>query len=378
MKICFVPGDPLTMCDDIGNPISGLSVNFVKRRLADLYDNATKTCIHSAFSEEAGTCDVIAGRVGNIDLSSFMGKFRNEFTAGAPYVATDVLGIFSYEEKTYSGLGFLLPFTWDTWLAIVGVFIFALVCASMVPGKFKYGVVRDASTSIIGSSRLYSDWKSSFHQHALSVLMAIFSVFLVALYSSNLIAFTYNEGNFDMDSILDKPLVVESEIAAWNARMILGGHGEVESTTVFDASGSMNEGVMDSVVSGDYSLAIGGIFLGSICSYGGYALRSFKSISQSLIYLPLISTKLDGLVVDMLTERRRESIPLLGAPPSCVLIDSSPPSGANFREIWVLFVAFFASAGLLVVVKLICMFSKRNERHLSREPTPSSDFSSQV
>lgn len=127
-------------------------------------------------------------------------------TSGATYNVSLGLGSLHPTSRPPGGVGgwnFLAPFTWPVWVVFAGTALAAFASQLVLGWLVSEDVTRvepvvrqnmanvamTAFTSILGASRFYGYYDGAYLYHATSMLMAIFSVFINALYQSNLIAF---------------------------------------------------------------------------------------------------------------------------------------------------------------------------------------------
>lgn len=110
------------------------------------------------------------------------------------------------------GWDFLRPFTWEVWVVFATCAIAACCSqllmrwldirrrktspdAVLVTDETVRDVALASFTSLIGSSRLFEFYEGPYMRHVTSMIMAVFSVFIMSLYSSNLTAFSFPESS---------------------------------------------------------------------------------------------------------------------------------------------------------------------------------------
>jgi len=151
----------------------------------------------------AFNCSVIVGH----EVSTYARVVRfNNYTIGSAYnhsyaLVTPVQDT-PYDPTGSNGWEFLNPFTLPVWMLFLGVILFACVIQCMMR-KYEIDVStsslneRYAETlsrsilSAIGSLKLYASENRKIVRQLISCCMALFSVFIMSLYSSNLINFFY-------------------------------------------------------------------------------------------------------------------------------------------------------------------------------------------
>jgi hypothetical protein len=136
----------------------------------------------------------------------------SSFVAGPAYNASWGLKALVDSEPSAAvhGWDFLKPFTWGVWL-VFGMCAIAACCsqllmrwldirrrktspdAVLVTDETVRDVALASFTSLIGSSRLFEFYEGPYMRHVTSMIMAVFSVFIMSLYSSNLTAFSFPE-----------------------------------------------------------------------------------------------------------------------------------------------------------------------------------------
>lgn len=136
----------------------------------------------------------------------------SSFVAGPAYNVSWGLKVLVENEPNADvhGWDFLRPFTWEVWVVFASCAIVA--CCSQLLMRWldirrrktspdavliTDETVRDVAlasfTSLIGSSRLFEFYEGPYMRHVTSMIMAVFSMFIMSLYSSNLTAFSFPE-----------------------------------------------------------------------------------------------------------------------------------------------------------------------------------------
>ncbi|AGE54493.1 ligand-gated ion channel [Paramecium bursaria Chlorella virus KS1B] len=160
-------------------------------------------------------CSVLLGH----EVSTYSRVVRfNSFTIGPAYnhsyaLVTPVQNT-SNDSLDSNGWAFINPFTLSVWLLILGVVLFSFFIQFLIR-KYELGVStsslneRNPETltrsilSTLGSVKLYDSENRVLIRQLMSCCMAIFSVFIMSLYSSNLINFFYYQtlpGTLDTSS----------------------------------------------------------------------------------------------------------------------------------------------------------------------------------
>lgn len=134
------------------------------------------------------------------------------FVAGPAYNVSRGLKALVESEPSAAvhGWDFLKPFTWGVWV-VFAVCAIAACCsqllirwldnrrritspdAVLITDETVRDVALASFTSLIGSSRLFEFYEGPYMRHVTSMIMAVFSVFIMSLYSSNLTAFSFPE-----------------------------------------------------------------------------------------------------------------------------------------------------------------------------------------
>ena len=136
----------------------------------------------------------------------------SSFVAGPAYNVSWGLKVLVENEPNADvhGWDFLRPFTWEVWVVFASCAI-AACCSQLLMRWLDIRrrktspdavlitdeTVRDVAlasfTSLIGSSRLFEFYEGPYMRHVTSMIMAVFSMFIMSLYSSNLTAFSFPE-----------------------------------------------------------------------------------------------------------------------------------------------------------------------------------------
>ncbi len=191
--VCFVDFDYPTGCS------TWSVLGIVMRVFAAEGIAAVQSCIDPAFAD-VESCDVVLGVVD--------GTYRS-FAYGPTYNSSGVGALVATSEARGTGWNFLYPFRWSVWLVFAGCAIAAFCTQLMIrwldfrrkrtspnfvidaDDENAADVVMTSFTALIGSTRLYKLYDGPYFRHASSMVMALFSVFFVSLYSSNLTAFLF-------------------------------------------------------------------------------------------------------------------------------------------------------------------------------------------
>jgi hypothetical protein len=167
--------------------------------------NASMRCIDSGTltSKVLEPCDIVLGLESSI-VAAFGG------IAGPTYNSSGIGAIVQTQPGTkITGWEFLLPFSWSVWLVFVGCAIAAFGTQLLMrwldfrrkktspayviteDEEKAFDLVMTSFTALINATRLYKYYRGPYFRHVASMVMAIFSVFFVSLYSSNLTAFMF-------------------------------------------------------------------------------------------------------------------------------------------------------------------------------------------
>ena len=204
IDVCFVDYDFPMSCDSNAWTIVSL--------MRDAWFSATG--VVSTFACTSFDFDVIYDCAVILGVETRLLPFFNVsyYKNGPAYNASHGIGALKTIDSTtstYGGWVFLKPFAWQVWFVFLGCV--CLGCASqlfmrqLARRRLKTSperamdkdtvmdVATTSFTSIIGASRMYESYDAPCTRHAASMIMAVFSFFFIALYSSNLIAFSFPE-----------------------------------------------------------------------------------------------------------------------------------------------------------------------------------------
>jgi hypothetical protein len=167
-----------------------------------------ETCVDSraAFATGGGaleSCDIVLGLESSL-VAAFGGK------TGPTYNYSGVGALLpSPAAPTLTGWEFLMPFSWGVWLVFIGCAVAAFGSQLLMrwldfrrkktsptyviteDEEKSFDLVMASFTALINATRLYTYYHGPYFRHLASMVMAIFSVFFVSLYSSNLTAFMF-------------------------------------------------------------------------------------------------------------------------------------------------------------------------------------------
>lgn len=198
VNVCFVDFDYPTGCE------TWSIFDTVTRIVSDTGANVTQTCMDSLWIESLQTmasCDIVLGVADGTYDSFVYGPTYNSSKVGALIVPTMAVRA--------RGWDFMNPFSWSVWVVFVGCAIVAF-CTQLLMRWLDFrrkqtspnfvidedeehasDVVLTSFTALIGSTRLYRRYDGPYLRQISSMVMALFSVFFVSLYSSNLTAFLF-------------------------------------------------------------------------------------------------------------------------------------------------------------------------------------------
>lgn len=174
--------------------------------------NATVRCIDSTtLGASVGSCDIVMGLESAVveTLDGVVGPTYNSSGIGAVIPAIP--------ETKITGWEFLLPFSWSVWLVFAGCAFAAFGSQLLMrwldfrrkktspayviteEEEKAFDLVMTSFTALINATRLYKYYQGPYFRHVASMVMAIFSVFFVSLYSSNLTAFMFPNSQPSLD-----------------------------------------------------------------------------------------------------------------------------------------------------------------------------------
>lgn len=347
MRACFVPGVPLATCDGDA-ATGGLAVELFWAAFSER--NWTAACVPLSLSLFDGSCAVVSGAIGSVQLARFV---LENYTIGPPYFASSLSLLFAMPGAGVSGWAFLDPFSATFWVTVFASISAAALTAVAISRWTDASFLWTAPTAIAGSSRLYdSRDDESYAQHALSVATAVFSLMLWAAYTSNLLTFVYLSPA--PVGVTTDVAVLASPDAAWLARRSLIGN-YIEEFQIADASGRPSGAALALVRGGSRALFAEIAFLDAACasSPGSYAISSFEFVRN--VFAPLLLADDERLYADLdrVTQQltRALVLPQSGA---CRAVGAGPRS-IRFLDEWGVFVIVAACAAALVIARLISM-----------------------
>lgn len=203
--VCFVDFDYPVSCESWAIvPIALSAVKKATRTSPEFWCVNLEETAFAALVE----CSVILGL--ETRLATWI--HPSSFVAGPAYNVSWGLKVLVESEPNADvyGWDFLRPFTWEVWVVFASCAVAA--CCSQLLMRWldirrrktspdavpiTNETIRDVAlasfTSLIGSSRLFEFYEGPYMRHATSMIMAVFSMFIMSLYSSNLTAFSFPE-----------------------------------------------------------------------------------------------------------------------------------------------------------------------------------------
>ena len=356
MDICYVPGRPLVLCYN-KSVIGGVAVDFLEGKLQP-YAHSNR-CIQSIYQGISEGCSVISGRVDTLRISRIRETAFANYSLAQPFAASEVSIIFATTRETPAFI-FFKPFTLVVWVVLMSsicVAIVSILCINR--GMFvNKTIVRDALTSFLGYTRLYKGSGTSYYQHGVSMATAVFSVVVVSLYSSNLIARAYIT-QLQTPDFTSKPILYDRTGFKWYLDLHRD-YVKVRADVLGDY-GTLNATVIDLVARGENYLILENILMEGICSPTHDTLFSSVVSKLRTTYLPLVRNDVAPDVFDRLVYT---SNGLVFYPNSaaCLYPDTSSLKGLDLRESWVVF-ATLAGVMLLLVGIKVSMFVINHRTH---------------
>ncbi len=174
-----------------------------------------ETCIDSGevFASSGAvleSCDIVLGLESSL-VDAFGG------VTGPTYNYSRIGASAPFSSSKLTGWEFLMPFSWGVWLVFIGCAVAAFGSQLLMrwldfrrkktsptyvitkDEEKSFDLVMASFTALINATRLYTYYQGPYFRHAASMVMAIFSVFFVSLYSSNLTAFMFPSKRLTLD-----------------------------------------------------------------------------------------------------------------------------------------------------------------------------------
>ena len=373
--MCFVDYDFPTSCDSNAWTIVAL--------VRDAWSSATG--VASTFACTSFDFDVIYGCSVVLGVETRLLPFFNVsyYKNGPAYNASHGIGALTTidtRSNAYDGWVFLKPFSWQVWLVFLGCVV--LGCASQlfmrhlahrrlktsperaIDKDTVMDVATTSFTSIIGASRMYESYDAPCARQAASMIMALFSFFFVALYSSNLIAFSFPErtdmtattltGSFDVHwaftDVIKRDFVasfttsnssVRSAMTfssdgipivpdTWSASYCSSGRDASGSSSGRDASGSSS---------------------GRDASVYIVPASPYKAVYE-IVYARTVPDTVSSMISYRVVEKL-SSLPAWTLPSSCVL--ASETSQLQLDSMWGLFAIATVGFVMTIAYRMICI-----------------------
>lgn len=341
--VCFVDFDYPVGCDT-------WSILDVVARVLDARGvSAILACVDSAFADVT-PCDVVLGVADTVAGSSFV--------YGPTYNSSGIGAIVPATRANENGWSFLDPFTWSVWLVFVACAIVAFCTQLMVrwldfrrkqtspnfvideDEEHAADVVMTSFTALIGSTRLYKRYDGPSFRHASSMVMALFSVFFVSLYSSNLTAFLFPSTQAflapSMTFFVSRDVFRVVQLPPGSIEVAVGSARERPAGAAFVAPVA---------------------WLGTACTAG-----SFVPLDGFVTYSVLFKYPDDVSAIDITNALANESWPA----PACVA-NQTATSRLGVVDVW----GVFAFAGVLYAGTLaLRWFGKKSNRFVLVKKTP--------
>ena len=350
--VCFVPGDPMAFCDArSGEVLGGMSVDYATLALGDRPWVAF--CIQNATSAILSTCDLLLGKVGNIEATRYGAGL--DFYAGPPYISSRLYLLYAYETPETNGWEFLRPFSFSVWMYIWISVVASGVAAMLIARGKKYSFIRTAPTAMIGVSRLYDETDASYFQHALSIAMALYSTVVFSLYSSNLLMFAFFK-QYSTKKISDYT-IISPWTHTWIARRDFPTN-VFERVNVFDEkTGFVEESAIDLLRAGKHALLLERMTLDNVCGKEqNLWIHPVDSVRS--IFFPFYK---NASILPDLTRASMEYATKIADTYARQCPDESDmkvPTGVEFIDVWGLFAIVGGAMGIVLVYKFFrdCIF----------------------
>lgn len=335
MNACFVDFDYPTGC-------STWSVFDVVARIA----NATKTCIDSNDAVSLASCDIVLG----VPDGTY-----HSFEYGPTYNASGIGAILATPGAAHgNGWYFLNPFSWTVWVVFVACAI-ASFCTQLLVRWLDFrrkktspnfvidedeehagDAVLTAFTAMIGTTRLYRRYDGPYFRHVSSMVAALFSVFFVSLYSSNLTAFFFPGSRATL--VPDTTFFVARDVFRTVQLPLKSTEIVIRSLTTM------------SLPTPRHALVAPTVWLASLCSrFAFIPLDGF--VTYSVLFNSSNSTTVSRGIADALATE-------IWPGPSCFSNKMTSTSRLELVDVW----GLFALAGVLYVCVLVIRFLKRDAR----------------
>jgi hypothetical protein len=240
------------------------------------------------------------------------------------------------------------PFSATVWVAIAATFVVTVLSVAFVrrsgPRRFP---VRDAALSTLGYSRLFEAEGHTPYEDCISIFTAMYSVLLLALYSSNLVARGYISEHRVPD-LYAKPMAYDADSAAkWF--MDVSGYVGV-GVDMFDQYGRMNSSFVDGILRGEYYGAVEDVSVSSVCNISS-KLSAVRVPGVHASFVPLVRNDVPSRVFDAFVYDSNAEFFYVGKDPPC--LDERPAVvGLDISDAWSMFAILAVAAAALVLHKI--------------------------
>lgn len=310
-----------------------------------------------------GNCSVLLGH----EVSTYARVVRfNSFTIGPAYNHSYAI-VTPFQNNPYDSIGsngwaFVKPFTLLVWLLILGVILFTFIIQFLMR-KYQINIStsslneRNPETlsrsilSTMGSIKLYASENRVIIRELMSCCMAIFSVFIMSLYSSNLINFFYYK--------------TFSDLIDTSSSNLVGVHPAYKNIISYEDLGVYKDSRQEltSVFMVPYGIYSPDIIPVIPNTWGGtlensttllHVVGYYKSAYQ-ILYTKLASPSVITFVNEYVTRRLNEyNMPSTVSPDINLNVDNTlPETQLTLKNTWGIFVILLAGYILSLVFRIV-------------------------
>ena len=363
--LCYVLGKPLVECHADGT-VSGVSVDYLNGKLGGTSEFDV-SCVAGVAEGVARGCDVIAGWASTYSFARIPKAVFELYSIGQTYTGSAYSILFAPQFDDASFI-FFRPFTTGVWvllIASIAVAVLAMVFVNSSTTR-RASVTRDGFMSLLGYSRLYKGKDASYFQHSISVLTAIFSVIVVSMYSSNLVARSYISNQQTPDLTSKKIAYQSGGSSRWFAEMYKE-HRTFGADTVLP-TGSPNVTFFEGAARGEYFVVTDTLFVDALCEEAPHlSLISTDVFGLTKAYAPLVRNSVREDVFRALVYEPAMTLFHAREEPACFLQNESYVKGFGVYETWSVFVLVGGAAVALVLAKFVFVFAGRVMNNVPRE-----------
>jgi hypothetical protein len=350
MRLCYVAGEPLARCHGNGD-VTGLAVDYIENKLGGTSEFDV-TCANGSMAALMNGCDIISGTVNTYVLSRIPSVVYDEYSIGQAFAGSSFAVVFAPQFDDSSFI-FFRPFSSGVWILLAAATVVAVLAMIFVRSSTtrRASATRDGIMSLLGYSRLYKGKDPSYFQHAISILTAIFSVIIVSMYSSNLVARSYISSQQTPDLTTKTVAYQRGRASRWFAKTY-PEHVSFEADVTLP-DGSPNVTLFEGVERGEYFVFTDTLVVDALCAARpDMSLIAADIFGLTMAYAPLVKNTVRSDVFAALVYEPAMNMFHARAERACFHQNEAYVRGFGVYDTWTIFTFVGSAAAALVVVKL--------------------------